>query len=205
MEIQNRIFQEIDESIAVKRALAAEGIDTIAQIVSVIVRILEAGNKVILFGNGGSAADAQHIAAEFIGRYRSERIALPALALTTNTSVLTALGNDYGFEEVFARQIAALGGPGDVAIAISTSGNSLNVLRALEVAKSLGLFTVGLAGRTGGKMRALTDICLCVPSDATPRIQEAHILVGHILSGFAEETLLRRTGGEQQRVLFHCK
>ena len=205
MEIQNRIFQEIDESIAVKRALAAEGIDTIAQIVSVIVRILEAGNKVILFGNGGSAADAQHIAAEFIGRYRSERIALPALALTTNTSVLTALGNDYGFEEVFARQIAALGGRGDVAIAISTSGNSLNVLRALEVAKSLGLFTVGLAGRTGGKMRALTDICLCVPSDATPRIQEAHILVGHILSGFAEETLLRRTGGEQQRVLFHCK
>jgi D-sedoheptulose 7-phosphate isomerase len=143
------IEEEIQESIAVKRALGQESVPVIAEIADRVLERLQAGNKVILFGNGGSAADAQHIAAELVGRYRAEREALPAIALTTDTSALTAIGNDYGFEEVFARQLSALGHPGDVALALSTSGNSANVMRALEVARERGLFTIGLSGRTG--------------------------------------------------------
>ena len=139
-----------------------------------------------LFGNGGSAADAQHIAAEFMGRYQCEREALAAIALTVNTSSLTAIANDYGYEHVFARQIAGLGAAGDLAIGISTSGNSPNVLGGLAVAHARGLLTIGFTGAGGGKLRSLADLCLCVPSDATPRIQECHILAGHILSGYCE-------------------
>jgi D-sedoheptulose 7-phosphate isomerase len=142
---------------------------------------LEAGHKILLCGNGGSAADAQHIAAELTGRYKIERKGLPAIALTTDTSALTAIGNDYGYEHVFARQVEALAQKGDLLIAISTSGNSQNVLYALEKAKEIGCRTVGLSGKGGGKMSDLCDINIVVPSDDTARIQEMHIMIGHIL------------------------
>ncbi len=190
MNMVPRIDQEIQESIAVKARLRTKALELIAQMASLIVQRLRAGNKLILFGNGGSAADAQHIAAELVGRYVMHRRALPAIALTTNTSVLTAVANDYGFEEIFARQISALGKPGDVALAISTSGNSANVLRGLLAAKEQGMFTIGLSGKSGGGIRGVVDLCLCVPSDATARIQEAHILIGHILSRIVEEAFL---------------
>ena len=184
------VAQEIKESIAVKMELALGASEHIVQAAKLILACLQGGGKLIAFGNGGSAADAQHIAAEFVGRYRAERQALAAIALTTDSSALTAIGNDYGFKEIFARQIEAIAKPGDVALAISTSGNSPNVLRALESARKLGLVTIGLSGKSGGKMVALVDICLCVPSDSTPRIQEAHALIIHILSGIVENTFV---------------
>ncbi len=140
------------------------------------------GKKLILFGNGGSAADAQHIAAEITGRYKSERKALPAIALTTDTSALTAIANDYGYNEVFKRQVEALAKKGDVVVGISTSGNSKNVIKALKKAKKLGCKTIGLSGRDGGKMNKVCDINIVVPSSDTPRIQEMHILIGHIIA-----------------------
>ncbi len=139
------------------------------------------GKKLLLFGNGGSAADAQHIAAELTGRYKSERRGLPAIALTTDTSALTAIGNDYGYKEIFKRQVEALANEGDVVIGISTSGNSKNVIKALKKAKKLGCKTIGFSGRDGGKMNTVCDINIVVPSDDTPRIQEMHILIGHII------------------------
>ena len=153
-------------------------------------RVLAADAKLLIFGNGGSAADAQHIAADLVGRYLKERRALPAIALTVNTSVLTAVANDYDFDRVFSRQVEALGRPGDTAIGLSTSGNSLSVLRGLEAATAQGLTTVALTGRTGGILKAKADHCLQVPSDETPRIQEAHILIGHILCEFVEGQIL---------------
>jgi D-sedoheptulose 7-phosphate isomerase len=142
------------------------------------------------FGNGGSAADAQHLAAELVGRYRAERKALAAMALTTDSSALTAIGNDFGFGEIFSRQLEAVGKTGDIALGISTSGNSPNVLRALESARKLGMTTIGLSGRSGGKMRGLVDMCLCAPSELTPRIQEVHVLMIHILSGIVENAFV---------------
>jgi D-sedoheptulose 7-phosphate isomerase len=188
--LKSHISQEIQENLAVNTELARCASERIAEAAAVITRCLREGGKLVAFGNGGSAADAQHIAAEFVGRYRAERKALAAVALTTDSSSLTAIGNDFGFEEIFSRQLEAVGKPGDVVLAISTSGNSPNVLRALTVAKQLGLFTIGLTGRTGGKMRELVDICLCVPSDSTPRIQEAHMLIIHILSGIVENAFM---------------
>lgn len=164
-------------------------IPLIAQATWMVASALRRGNTVLLCGNGGSAADAQHIAGELVGRFLKERRPLPALALNANTSVLTAVANDYGFEEVFARQVAALGRPGDVLIAISTSGNSGNVLRAAEVAREKGMKVVGLTGADGGKLKQLCDLCLCVPSTSTPRIQEMHILIGHIICQLMEEAL----------------
>ena len=145
------------------------------------VATLKAGGKILLCGNGGSAADAQHIAAELTGRYKTERGALAGIALTTDTSALTAIGNDYGYEFVFSRQLEALGREGDLLIAISTSGNSGNVLKALELARKIGIKTIGLSGRTGGAMNELCDLNLVVPSNDTPRIQEMHIMIGHII------------------------
>ena len=167
------------------RGLAAE----IARAAALVAEALGGGGKVLLCGNGGSAADAQHIAGELVGRFLRERRPLPALALNANTSVLTALGNDYGFEEVFARQVAALGRPGDVLVAISTSGNSPNVLRAAKAARERGMKVIGLTGAGGGKLRELCDLCLCVPSTSTPRIQEMHMLIGHIVCQLVEEFL----------------
>ena len=150
---------------------------------------LRAGRKIMLMGNGGSAADCQHLAAEFTGRFQQERRPLAALALTTDTSALTCIGNDYGFEHVFERQLAGLGQPGDCAVGISTSGSSPNVLRALERARTLGLTTVGLSGRDGGPMAALCDVCVVVPHPDTARIQEAHIFIGHCWCGMVEQSL----------------
>jgi len=154
-----------------------------------IVNSIRSGGKVFFFGNGGSAADAQHLAAEFTGRYLKERSALPALALSANSSSLTAIGNDRGFDLAFARELEALGKQGDVAVGISTSGNSRNVIRALEIAKSKSIYTVALAGASGGLLRNIADCTLCIPSEETPRIQECHILVGHIICEIVEQMM----------------
>ena len=147
------------------------------------------GGKIILFGNGGSAADAQHLAAEFVGRFIPDRAALPAISLATDTSVLTAIGNDYGYDRVFSRQIEALANAGDTAIAISTSGNSPNVLKGIDAARERGLYTLGFTGSSGGKILDRVDVLFRVPSDLTPRIQETHIILGHILCELIDRSL----------------
>jgi D-sedoheptulose 7-phosphate isomerase len=189
--LQTLVRERIQSSIDVKQALLKDSAfhDLVAQVAMQIVKSLRAGGKVLFFGNGGSAADAQHLAAEFTGRYLKERRALPALALHANTSALTAIGNDYGFDFVFARQLEALGKEGDVAVGISTSGNSSNVLRAMEAAKLKSIYTVALVGASGGAMKELADCSLCMPSDETPRIQECHILTGHLICEIAEQML----------------
>lgn len=175
-------------------------IKQIAQISELVVRAYRAGKKVILFGNGGSAADAQHLAAELVGKFRLDRDPLPAFALTVNTSTLTAVGNDYSFGQVFARQVEALGEAGDVAIGISTSGDSENVVQALMVARRGGMVTVGLTGETGGRMKDVVDCCLCVPSKDIPRIQEVHITVGHMICEIVEKRLFGQLGGAHRAV-----
>ncbi len=168
---------------------SAAYLSTVVKVADTMTKCLRSGNKILFFGNGGSAADAQHLAAELSGRFLKERKSLSGWALTTNSSVLTAIGNDYSFDEVFARQVQGIGTPGDLAFGLSTSGNSPNVLRALDVAREKKLVTVGLTGRLGGKLPSAVDHCICIPSDQTPRIQEAHILTGHILCELIEETL----------------
>jgi len=197
-DFEQRAVNTIKASIAAKQQLLSnqELISTIAKVSEIMVAAFKSGNKVFLFGNGGSAADSQHIAAEFVGRFAFDRPPLPAIALSVNTSCLTAIGNDYGFDLAFARQLEALAKPGDVAIGISTSGNSANVLQGLAVGKKLGLHTVAFAGCTGGKMKNAADFCLCAPSNETPRIQECHILIGHIISELVEATIFH----EQSRV-----
>ncbi|MFN7926632.1 MAG: D-sedoheptulose 7-phosphate isomerase [Blastocatellia bacterium] len=180
------IEQRTRESIAVKQALLETQADTIAAVGAKLVTAMRNGNTLFLCGNGGSAGDAQHIAAELVGRFTKERRALPAVALTTNTSALTALGNDYEYSIVFSRQLEAFGKAGDVLIGISTSGNSPNVLHALQTAQNLGMVTVGLTGETGGKTKAEAEHCICAPSRDTARIQESHILIGHILCEIVE-------------------
>jgi D-sedoheptulose 7-phosphate isomerase len=190
-QLRELVRHRIQRSIDVKKALLLDSAlqDLLAEVAMQIVKSLRSGGKVVLFGNGGSAADAQHLAAEFTGRYLKERRALPALALNANTSSVTAIGNDYGFDLVFARQLEALGREGDVAIGISTSGNSRNVVRAFEVATSKSIHTVALTGESGGEMKKIADRAICVPSNETPRIQECHILVGHIICEIVEESL----------------
>lgn len=193
-----RVSRTIESSIAVKQLLleSDEVLSTTAKVAEILITAIEKGHKPLLFGNGGSAADAQHIAAEFVGRFAFDRPALPALALSANTSSVTAIGNDYGFDLTFARQIEALGQPGDVAIGISTSGNSPNIIQALIAAKQKGLYTVALTGCAGGKLKGAADYCIRVPSNETPRIQECHILVGHIISELVEQAIFH----EQSRV-----
>ena len=185
-----RVTDRVRESIKVKQAILEDDhlMELVQEVATVCIRALECGGKLILFGNGGSAADAQHLAAELIGRYLKERRALAAIALTTNTSCLTAISNDYSYDQVFSRQIEAIGNKGDIAIGISTSGNSKNVLQALSTAKERGLTTIGMTGSVGGRMRQATDYCLSIPAEQTPRIQEAHILLGHILCELIEES-----------------
>lgn len=151
-----------------------------------IGKAIKNGNKILLVGNGGSAADAQHIAAEFTGRFVKERIALPAIALTTDTSALTAIGNDYGYEMVFARQVAALGNEGDILIAISTSGNSTSIIQAVHEAKKQGLQCIGLTGKDGGTLKDYSDLSIIIPSQVTARIQEMHILIGHLFCEYVD-------------------
>src|SRR5713226_7636401 len=193
---RQRVTRSIQESITVKERLlaSAETVAIIGRVSGVLIEVLQKGNKVLLFGNGGSAADAQHIAAEFVGRFAFDRPALPALALSVNTSCVTAIGNDYGFDLVFSRQIEALGQRGDVAVGISTSGQSPNVLQAMVTAKKIGLHTVGLTGSAGRKLASAVDHCICVPSNETPRIQECHILIGHIISELVEEAIFHEEG-----------
>jgi D-sedoheptulose 7-phosphate isomerase len=194
---ERRISDLIRDSIATKELLlgSRETLSAVATVSKILINALKRGNKVLLFGNGGSAADAQHIAAELLGRFAFDRPALPALALSVNSSCVTAIGNDYGFDQVFSRQMEALARQGDVAIGISTSGNSPNVVRGISLAKKMGLHTVGLAGRAGGNLRNTADHCICVPSSDTPRIQECHILIGHILSEVVEKELFHDQSG----------
>jgi len=188
--MKDAIVKAFDESVRVKQAFLRDNIDALVQVVDVIVAAFRNGNKLMLFGNGGSAADAQHIAAEFTNRFRIERPPLPALALTTDSSALTAIGNDYEFSLVFAKQIQALGKAGDVALAISTSGNSANVLTAIEVCRQRKITTVGLTGGTGGKMLEKVDHLLCVSASRdTARIQEAHILIDHVICELVDGAL----------------
>ena len=205
-EALNALIQDrIQRSIDVKNAVLADSRfhDLLAEVAIQIVKTLRAGGKVLFCGNGGSAADAQHLAAEFTGRYLKERRALPALALTTNTSSVTAIGNDYGFDLVFARQLEALGKEGDVVIGISTSGNSRNIIRAFEAAKSKSIYTVALTGLSGGTMKKIADCAICVPSEETPRIQECHILAGHIICEIVEETLFGQLRGDSSHSVVH--
>jgi len=174
------------ESIRVKEAAYNTNKDKILDAIKLMTTALKAKRKLLFFGNGGSAADSQHIAAEFIGRFQKERRALPAIALTTDTSILTALSNDYGYDTVFARQIAGLGRKGDIAVGISTSGNSPNVLKGIQAAKKMGLKTVSFTGGNGGKLAKMTDISLIVPSKITARIQESHLVMAHAICEMVE-------------------
>ena len=175
------VIKSLRDSALVKQQLAQRLGTAILQAATLVARALDEGHKILLCGNGGSAADAQHIAAELVGRFQLERDGLPAIALTTDSSILTAVGNDYGFEHIFARQLKALARPGDVLIAISTSGNSDNIVRAVAVAAQLGVTTIGLLGKDGGKLAGMVNLALVAPSFTTSRIQEAHITIGHIV------------------------
>lgn len=180
-DVLSNITYQLIEAAEIKYSMLSQA-DIIARIADKVIRTLKVGKKVVLFGNGGSAADAQHIAAEIVGTFsRRNRKALPAISLTTNTSNLTAIGNDFGFDEVFARQVAGLVNKGDVVIALSTSGNSINVLNGIKAARRCGAFTIGFTGQKNNKLKKLTHLCLCAPSTQTPRIQECHITVGHII------------------------
>lgn len=179
---------------AVLEQTATQQGQVIEQITATLTECFRSGGKVLLCGNGGSAADAQHVAGEFVNRFRFDHAPLPAIALTTDTSILTAIGNDSSFEFVFARQVEALGRPGDVLVGISTSGKSPNVLRALETARRLGLTTIGFTGERGAQfMQPLCDLCLAIPSNDTPRIQEAHIFVWHVICEETEKQLFTQS------------
>lgn len=185
----------IGESIAVKQQILADQLlqEAIAEVAGICTEALRRRNKVMLAGNGGSAADSQHIAAEFVSRFAYDRPGLPSIALTTDTSMLTAIGNDYGFEQVFSRQIEANGREGDVFIGISTSGNSKNVLLGVDKAKEMGIVTVGLCG-AGGRLKEICDYALCAPSTVTARIQESHILIGHVICALCEAAIFPQHG-----------
>ena len=187
--MENLIQKRFKESAEVKTRFLKENLPKLVDLIKLVASTFEAGNKVFFFGNGGSAADAQHLAAEFVNRYVMDRPPLPAIALTTDTSILTSISNDLSFKEIFSKQIRALGREGDVAIGISTSGNSPNIIKAFEVAKEIGMKRVALTGNNGGVISKMADFSLVVPSTSTPRIQEVHILIGHILCEMVEHYL----------------
>ncbi|NJD91438.1 MAG: D-sedoheptulose 7-phosphate isomerase [Geobacter sp.] len=187
--MQELIKGQFADHITAMQAVAELLSPIVADTVETICTAMTAGRKILVMGNGGSAADAQHFAAEFIGRFKLERPSLPAIALTTDSSILTAIGNDYGYDAVFSRQVEGLAAAGDIVIGISTSGNSPNVLAALKLAREKGCITVSLLGRDGGSIKAVSDIPIIVPSNDTPRIQEAHILIIHIICDLVERRL----------------
>lgn len=189
--MKNYIKDQIKKSYETKQDIYNNNdlLEKIEEVSKLCVELYKGSNKTILAGNGGSAADAQHIAAEMVGRYGFDRPSLPSLALTTDTSALTAIGNDYGYDKVFSRQLEGMGQKGDIFIGISTSGNSINIINAFNTAKDKGITTVALVGRDGGEMAKMADIALVVPSDSTPRIQESHILIGHILCDIIEKEI----------------
>jgi D-sedoheptulose 7-phosphate isomerase len=186
--MKEHIKQTVRESIVTKKAFFKKNMERIETAAQLVVKSLKDGRKILLFGNGGSAADAQHIAAEFVNRFQMERRPLPAIALTCDTSVLTSIGNDYSFEDIFIKQVQAFGKARDIAIAISTSGNSPNVIKAAEEAKKMGLLVIGFSGAKG-RLKEINDNCFCVDSDTTARIQEVHILLAHILCDLTERML----------------
>jgi D-sedoheptulose 7-phosphate isomerase len=181
--------KNIESSIEVHSRLLQACLPAMTVAAAALITAYRSGHKALFFGNGGSAADAQHLAAEFLGRYLLDRRPMPALALHANTSAVTAIANDHGYEQVFSRQLQALAVAGDVAVGISTSGNSKSILEALTVARKMGVYTIGLTGASGGRMRELVDVLIAAPSSETPRIQECHILVGHALCDAVEQAL----------------
>ncbi len=187
------IRSHLEKSIQVMERIIEENAPLISRIAHLFIETFKGGRKAVIFGNGGSAADAQHVAAELVHRFRIDRAALPAIALTTDTSILSSIGNDYGFDRVFARQIEALVTPGDIVVGISTSGNARNVLEGIRVAREKGAVTIGFTGYTGGALRELVDVCFQVPSHNTAHIQEAHITVWHILCDLIEQALFAKS------------
>ena len=192
--MEEKIKKIFKETISVQQEISENYLylQTIIKIVQLIIQCLKDGGKVILCGNGGSAADSQHIAAEFVGRFKIDRNPLPAIALSTNTSILTCLGNDYSYQAIFSRQVQALAKKEDVLIAISTSGRSINVIEAVKVAKNIGLKSIALTGKGGGELAKIADVSFIVPSDETPRIQESHITVAHIICELVEEQFFKK-------------
>ncbi len=183
------LLNKIEEAIEIKRRFFVENAERLIEAAKLIAGVFRKGGKLLIVGNGGSAADAQHLAAEFVNRFEMERAPLPAIALTTDTSILTSVGNDYSFHEVFSKQVRALGRAGDMLLAISTSGNSENVLKALEQAKKMDIATIALTGRDGGRLKGMADITLVVEAESTPRIQEVHITACHMLCELTEKML----------------
>jgi D-sedoheptulose 7-phosphate isomerase len=196
--MQRFVATQLQDHLALFQKIEAELTIPITRLAERLIETFRIGNKLLIMGNGGSAADAQHFAGEIVSRFRMERPALPAIALSTDTSIITAIGNDYGFERIFSRQVEALAVPGDAVIGISTSGNSPNVQKALEVARQAGCTTIGLLGKDGGSIKPLCDIPLIIPSNDTPRVQEGHITVIHILCDLIEQGLFGAFAGEGQ-------
>ncbi|MGV8056947.1 MAG: SIS domain-containing protein [Smithellaceae bacterium] len=190
--MEDHIIKIFKESNRVKETFVNENLSRLVNVVEAITSALKAGNKILLFGNGGSAADAQHLAAEFVNRFVIERPPLPAIALTTDSSIITSIGNDYDFSEVFSKQIRAIGQAGDIAWGISTSGNSANVLKGLEVAKKIGLVTIAFTGKDGGNIAKIVDLSINVSSLVTARIQEAHITAGHAICDLVDIKLFQK-------------
>lgn len=190
--ILNEIKVQIRDTIDICKGIIDKSLPQILEAGNILVKTFKKGNKLFLCGNGGSAADSQHIAAEFVNRFRKERPPLPAIALTTNTSILTSISNDYDYKYSFSKQVLALGEKGDVLIGISTSGTASNVIEAIIVAKRKGLYTIGLTGDRGGKLKYAVNLCIKVPSHDTPRIQEAHILIGHLVCDIVEKKLFKK-------------
>ena len=194
--MEDHIVRTFKESARLKDAFVNENLGKIITVINVIIHALNAGNKILFFGNGGSAADAQHMAAEFVNRFVIERPPLPAIALTTDTSVITSIANDYDYAEIFSKQIRAIGHPGDVAWGMSTSGKSPNIVKAVEMAKKMEMTTIGLTGKDGGDVAKIVDYSLVVPSTNTPRIQEVHITVGHVICEMIDFKLFQRPDGK---------
>ncbi len=187
--MNNRVISSFEESAKIKKEFANKNAGLIIEIARSIAKAFSEGNKLLIFGNGGSAADAQHLSAEFVNRFQIERPPLPALALTTDTSIITSIGNDYDFSDIFSKQIKALGCSGDIAIGISTSGNSSNVIKALKAASTMDIMTISLTGNDGGKAGRMADSNLNVESDSTARIQETHITAGHVICDLVDQIL----------------
>lgn len=190
-EAKNRVLEHAAAGARLRETFFRENADLVVEAARVIAVCLARGGKVLFCGNGGSAADAQHLAAEFVNRFQIDRPPLPAIALSTDTSAITAIGNDFGFEFIFSKQVQALGMPEDILVGISTSGNSENVIKAMEAARENSVITIGLTGRKGGKMAELSDICINVPEESTALVQEVHITVGHLLCGLVDYFLFQ--------------
>lgn len=191
-DMEDHIVKIFKESSNLTDVFVGENLEGIVSVIEAITAALKAGNKILLFGNGGSAADAQHLAAEFVNRFVIERPPLPAIALTTDTSVITSIGNDYDFSEIFSKQIRAIGQAGDVAWGISTSGSSPNIIKAIEAAKKIGMITIGMTGKDGGEIAKMVDYSLNVSSNSTPRVQEVHITVGHVICEMIDYKLFQK-------------